>query len=133
MTISQDSLHASGRGSSAATVSIPTAMATSRSSRRGPRLWPPHSRTPRLGSWRGSAKSTRPGSHKDDPAAPCPTDRDLILLQAMLYWLTNTSASSARIYYESVHSGVYPTSIEVPTGVAVFAEDTAIRRYGEHM
>ncbi len=72
-------------------------------------------------------------SHKDDPAAARPIDRDLILLQVMLYWLTNTSASSARIYYESVHSGAYPSSIEVPTGVAVFAEDTAIRRYGEQM
>lgn len=72
-------------------------------------------------------------THKDDPAAPSPIDRDLILLQVMLYWLTNRSASSARIYYESMRSGVYPTLIEVPTGVAVFAEDTVIQRYGEHI
>jgi pimeloyl-ACP methyl ester carboxylesterase len=67
-------------------------------------------------------------SHKDSPI-----DRDIVLVQVMLYSLTNTSASSARIYYESVHSGVYPTSVKVPTGVAVFAEDTAIRRFGEQM
>ncbi len=70
--------------------------------------------------------------HKDSPTA-VPIDRDIVLLQVMLYWLTNTSASSARIYHESGHSDNYPTRIEVPTGVAVFAEDTGIRRYGERM
>jgi len=82
-------------------------------------------------AWIGEKYET--WSHKDDPAASSPVDRDLMLLQVMLYWFTNTSASSARIYYESLHCGVYPTLIEVPTGVAVFAEDAAIRRYGEHM
>jgi pimeloyl-ACP methyl ester carboxylesterase len=72
-------------------------------------------------------------SHRDDADGPSPIDRDIVLLQVTLYWLTNTAASSARIYYESAHSAVYPTSIHVPTGVAVFAEDTAIRRYGEQM
>jgi pimeloyl-ACP methyl ester carboxylesterase len=45
--------------------------------------------------------------------------------------LTNTAASSARMYYESMHSGAWPAPVTVPTGVAVFAEDIAIRRYGE--
>jgi len=67
-------------------------------------------------------------SHEDSPI-----DRDIVLLQVMLYWLTNTSASSARIYYESTHSRLYPSLVEVPVGVAVFARDTAIRRYGEQM
>ena len=58
-------------------------------------------------------------------------DRDRILTNVMLYWLTGTATSAANIYYESQHSRNWPTRSEVPTGVAVFAEDVAIRRYGE--
>ncbi len=82
-------------------------------------------------AWIGEKFAT--WSHRDDADGPSPIDRDTVLLQVMLSWLTNTAASSARIYYESTHSAVYPTSVQVPTGVAVFAEDTAIRRYGEQM
>jgi pimeloyl-ACP methyl ester carboxylesterase len=67
-------------------------------------------------------------SHPDDPS---PIDRDTLLTNVMLYWLTNTAASSARMYYESMHSGAWPQPVTVPTGVAAFAEDVAIRRYGE--
>jgi pimeloyl-ACP methyl ester carboxylesterase len=59
-------------------------------------------------------------------------DRDRLLTTVMLYWLTGTAASSARLYYENMHSaswGQQPGT--VPTGVAVFVEDIAIRRYGE--
>jgi epoxide hydrolase len=59
-------------------------------------------------------------------------DRDRLLTNVMLYWLTGTAASSARLYYENMHSaswGQRPGT--VPTGVAVFVEDIAIRRYGE--
>jgi pimeloyl-ACP methyl ester carboxylesterase len=49
----------------------------------------------------------------------------------MLYWLTGTANSAARIYYETMHSGEWPYRTEVPTGVAVFADDLAIRRYAE--
>jgi epoxide hydrolase len=59
-------------------------------------------------------------------------DRDQMLTNVMLYWLTSTAASSARLYYENMHSaswGQEPGT--TPTGVAVFAEDYAIRRYGE--
>ena len=35
------------------------------------------------------------------------------------------------LYYESMHSGNWPTPSAVPTGVAVFAEDVSIRRYAE--
>jgi hypothetical protein len=49
----------------------------------------------------------------------------------MLYWLTGTAGSAANIYYESMHSGRWPTKSDTPTGVAVFAEDLAIRRYAE--
>lgn len=58
-------------------------------------------------------------------------DRDRMLTNVMLYWLTRTGASSAHLYYESMHSGNWPTPTAVPTGVAVFAEDVAIRRYAE--
>jgi epoxide hydrolase len=59
-------------------------------------------------------------------------DRDQLLTNVMLYWLTGTSGSSARLYYENMHAGfVPPPPVTVPVGVAVFAEDYAIRRYGE--
>jgi epoxide hydrolase len=58
--------------------------------------------------------------------------RDRILTDVMLYWLTRTAGSSARLYYENMHAsnwGQQPGT--TPTGVAVFAEDVAIRRYAE--
>ena len=59
-------------------------------------------------------------------------DRDQLLTNVMLYWLTGTSGSSARLYYENMHAGfVPPQPVTVPVGVAVFAEDYAVRRYGE--
>lgn len=58
-------------------------------------------------------------------------DRDHMLTDVMLYWLTGTAGSSAQIYYETMHSGNWPTPSTVPTGVAVFAEDVAIRRFAE--
>jgi epoxide hydrolase len=60
-------------------------------------------------------------------------DRDLLLTNVMLYWLTGTAGSSARMYYENAHTGSWapPQSSGVPTGVAVFDEDVAIRRYAD--
>ena len=58
--------------------------------------------------------------------------RDDILTDVSIYWFTGTAGSAANvIYYESMHSGNWPTPSPVPTGVAVFAEDVAIRRYAE--
>src|SRR5580692_3930295 len=57
--------------------------------------------------------------------------RDEILTDVSLYWFTGTAGSSANVYYESMHSGDWPVPSGVPTGVAVFAEDIAIRRYAE--
>jgi epoxide hydrolase len=60
-------------------------------------------------------------------------DRDDILTNVMIYWLTGTGASSAHLYYESMHGGSWhATPATTPTGVAVFAEDVAIRRYAEY-
>jgi pimeloyl-ACP methyl ester carboxylesterase len=58
-------------------------------------------------------------------------DRDRILTNVMLYWLTGTAGSAANLYYEQMHSGNWPTPSSVPTGVLVTAEDVAIRRYAE--
>jgi pimeloyl-ACP methyl ester carboxylesterase len=59
-------------------------------------------------------------------------DRDQLLTNVMLYWLTGTANSSARLYYENMHAGSWGQQPgTTPTGVAVFAEDYAIRRYGE--
>ena len=60
-------------------------------------------------------------------------DRDQILTNVMFYWITRTAGSAARMYYENMHAtpswGRPPSRI--PVGVAAFAEDVAIRRYGE--
>jgi epoxide hydrolase len=58
--------------------------------------------------------------------------RDRLLTNVMLYWLTGTANSAARLYYETMHARSFGQApVTVPTGVAVFAEDYAIRRYGE--
>jgi pimeloyl-ACP methyl ester carboxylesterase len=57
--------------------------------------------------------------------------RDHMLTNVMFYWLTGTAGSAAQMYYESMHSQEWPTPTDVPTGVAVFAEDISIRRYAE--
>ncbi len=56
---------------------------------------------------------------------------DTILTDVSLYWFTKTAGSAANIYYESMHGQDWPTPSTVPTGVAAFAEDIAIRRYAE--
>jgi epoxide hydrolase len=59
-------------------------------------------------------------------------DRDQLLTNVMLYWLTGTANSSARLYYENLHAGFQSQQpATTPTGVAVLAEDYAIRRYAE--
>ncbi len=52
-------------------------------------------------------------------------DRDHLLTNVMLYWLTGTAGSSARIYYERAHSSFDATAPSTtPTAVAVFPHDT---------
>ena len=58
-------------------------------------------------------------------------DRDHLLTNVMLYWLTNTGGTSANLYYESMHAGNWPVPSQVPTGVANFAQDVALRSYAE--
>ncbi len=48
---------------------------------------------------------------------------DELLTNIMLYWLTETSGSSANIYYDNLHSLPPLGDISVPTGVALFSAD----------
>lgn len=61
--------------------------------------------------------------------------KEVFITNFMIYWFTNTAASSIRYYYENAHDPNAWTPKEnsgVPTGVAVFEEgDVAIRRYAE--
>jgi epoxide hydrolase len=60
-------------------------------------------------------------------------DRDQLLTNVTLYWLTGTAGSSARLYYETARSRAWnPVARStVPTGVAVFPREIApaIRRF----
>ncbi len=70
-----------------------------------------------------------------DPAAALPedaVDRDRLLTDVSIYWLTATAGSSARIYYEGAKSwGQSSEPSGVPTGVAVFPMDVTIRPIAE--
>lgn len=59
-------------------------------------------------------------------------DRDHLLTNVSIYWFTQTGASSAHMYYESMHAAhEWSQPSRVPVGVAAFAEDVAIRKFGE--
>ncbi|GAB2804700.1 epoxide hydrolase family protein [Streptomyces daliensis] len=56
-------------------------------------------------------------------------DRDQMLTNVMLYWLTGTAGSSARIYYERAHAhywGAPPEPSTAPTALADFPWDNYI-------
>ncbi|MEE2673259.1 MAG: alpha/beta fold hydrolase [Myxococcota bacterium] len=57
-------------------------------------------------------------------------DRDQLLTNVMVYWITQTITSSTRLYYETFKSGrvgIVGAKVEVPTGVARFPRE--IMRY----
>ena len=62
-------------------------------------------------------------------------DRDQLLTNVTLYWLTGTAGSSARLYYETRQARAWnpATRSDVPTAVAVFPREIAppIRRFAE--
>ena len=63
-------------------------------------------------------------------------DRDRLLTNVTLYWLTSTAGSSARLYYETFHAGAgfgSDPNTKVPVGVAVFPHEIApaIRRFAD--
>ncbi|ERF81911.1 epoxide hydrolase [Bradyrhizobium viridifuturi] len=60
--------------------------------------------------------------------------RDELLDNVMLYWVTETATSSARLYWESFGPGKRtPHKVSVPTGVAVFPKEivTPVRKWME--
>lgn len=60
--------------------------------------------------------------------------RDELLDNVMLYWVTATAASSARLYWESFGPGRrVATQVHIPTGVAVFPREIVppVRRWME--
>ncbi len=70
-----------------------------------------------------------------DPAAELPedaVDRDRILTNVTIYWLTATAGPAAQLYFEDAAGwGQTQEPSGVPTGVAVFAMDISIRRLAE--
>ncbi|MEU9378862.1 epoxide hydrolase family protein [Streptomyces sp. NPDC048255] len=58
-----------------------------------------------------------------------PVDRDLLLTNVMLYWLTGTAGSSARLYYERAHAdywGTPPEPSKAPTALAHFPQENFV-------
>lgn len=58
-----------------------------------------------------------------------PIDRDTLLTNVMLYWLTATAGSAARVYYERAHADYWDQPIDpsdTPTALADFANDNFI-------
>jgi pimeloyl-ACP methyl ester carboxylesterase len=49
--------------------------------------------------------------------------RDELLDNVMLYWVTNSATSSARLYWESFRFFGVPGKVELPTGVARFPKE----------
>ncbi|HEV3112422.1 MAG TPA: epoxide hydrolase [Candidatus Binataceae bacterium] len=52
--------------------------------------------------------------------------RDQLITNVMLYWVTRTITSSARLYWETRHSGLWeaaPEFVGVPTGVARYPKE----------
>jgi pimeloyl-ACP methyl ester carboxylesterase len=59
-------------------------------------------------------------------------DRDYIVTNAAIYWLTNTIGSSIRRYYDDARAEAPSEPTTTPTGVAIFAEDfQSVRRFAE--
>jgi epoxide hydrolase len=49
--------------------------------------------------------------------------RDELLDNVMLYWITGSGASSARLYWESFNNFITDGRVELPTGVAAFPKE----------
>lgn len=59
-------------------------------------------------------------------------DRDRLLTNVMIYWLTGTAGSAAYVGYAQTQPwGAPAANSGVPTGVIAFAHDVCIRRYCE--
>jgi pimeloyl-ACP methyl ester carboxylesterase len=65
--------------------------------------------------------------------APDAIKRDELLTNVMIYWVTSTAGSSARLYRESASTWTAQARSSTPMGVAVFPKEMAppIRRFAE--
>ncbi|MEV1119065.1 epoxide hydrolase family protein [Actinosynnema sp. NPDC049800] len=72
-------------------------------------------------------------THPADGLPEDGVDRDRILTDVSLYWLTGTAASAAQVYYEEISAKGWGEQAPgtVPTGVLVSAHDVSIRRWAE--
>lgn len=61
--------------------------------------------------------------------------RDQMLDNVMLYWMTDTAASSARLYVESFSTDFSPQKLDLPVAVSVFPGELyrPLRLWGERM
>ena len=57
----------------------------------------------------------------DDPLKALSYDEMLDVIT--LYWLTNSAASSARLYWESYKSGFFAVKLDLPVGCSVFPKE----------
>lgn len=59
--------------------------------------------------------------------------KDELIDNVMLYWVTASATSSARLYWESFGGRRPPVTVKIPTGVAVFPKEivTPVRRWME--
>jgi pimeloyl-ACP methyl ester carboxylesterase len=61
--------------------------------------------------------------------------KDEMLDNIMLYWLSNSGASSARLYWESFYDGFASVAVDVPSGCSIFPKEiytpsrTLVERY----
>lgn len=71
-------------------------------------------------------------SDPDHPLADDKVNREIFFANLTLYWLTNCFSTSANTYWEGMHNwGDFPHNSGVPTGVANFKLDIAMRAYSE--
>lgn len=73
----------------------------------------------------------RAWTHPADALPDTVIDRDRLLTNVMLYWLTGTAGSAAYVGYAQSSWGPAPESSGVPTGAIMFAHDVGIRRFAE--
>lgn len=64
---------------------------------------------------------------------PAAADPDFVLANVATHWLTGTTGSALRLYYESAHTDVPPAGPSaVPIGLAMFGSDfQSVRRFAE--
>ena len=110
-----------GRRWPPAAATAPRAPGTPRSSRPARRASATAWSTPRPRCAPGSRRSSRPGATAT--ATPAPSSaRDEMLDNIMLYWLTGSGASAARLYWES-YARRSSDPVPVPAGASIFPKE----------